>query len=144
MKKYNYLSLIIMLLFFFIAPNSLFANYKGSGKDGEKKRTTLPKTTVDPYQSLLNINNATMWVADYGFHDWVVGGGWNGAFPNGTHVGAIFAEGLVWGGQVSDGSSPVVRVAGNTYQSGTFAITRLFRVRPDYLTANLASDAASL
>lgn len=143
MKKYNYLSLIIILLFFFIAPNSLFANSKGSGKDGDKKHTTLPKTTVDPYQSLLNINNATMWVADYGFHDWVVGGGWNGAFPNGTRVGAIFAEGMVWGGQVYDGSSPVVRVAGNTYQSGTFAVTRLFRVRPDYLTANLASDAAS-
>ena len=50
---------------------------------------------------------------------------------------------MVWGGQVYDGSSPVVRVAGNTYQSGTFAVTRLFRVRPDYLTANLASDAAT-
>lgn len=143
MKKYNYLSLIIILLFFFIAPSSSFANYKGTEKDGGKKRTTLNKTTADPQQSIMNINGCTMWVTDYGFHDWVVGGGWNGAFPTGTHVGAIFAEGLVWGGQVTDGSQPVVRVNGNTYQSGTTAITRLFRVRPDYATANLASDAAT-
>lgn len=143
MKKYNYLSLIIILLFFFTAPHSLFANSMGNEKDGKKGRTTLPKTTADPFQSLLNINGASMWVTDYGFHDWVVGGGWNGAYPNGTHVGAIFAEGIVWGGQVFDGNTPQVRVCGNTYQSGTAKITRLFRVRPDYLTANLASDAAT-
>jgi len=127
MKKFNYLSLIIMLLFFFAAPNNLFAKEK----EGEKgKKPGLMKTTVNPFQSLMNINNATMWVSDAGFHDWVVASGWNGAFPNGTTVGAIFAEGIVWGGQVSDGSSPVVRVNGNTYGSGTLPITRLYRVRP--------------
>jgi hypothetical protein len=142
MKKFNYLSLMIILIFFFAVPNNSFANYEGTGKDKGKK-PVLHKPTVNPRQSLININNATMWVAEDGFHDWVVASGWNGAFPTGTTVGAIFAEGIVWGGKVSDGSTPVVRVNGNTYGTGCEPVTRLYRVRPDYLTGDLASDAAS-
>ena len=142
MKKFNYLSLIIILIFFFVLPSNLFAGLKGNG-EGNGKKPVLQKTLVNPSQSLININNATMWVAQDGFHDWVVASGWNGAFPNGTTVGAIFAEGIVWGGKVSDGSTPTVRVNGNTYGTGCEAITRLYRVRPDYLTGDLASDAAS-
>jgi len=142
MKNFNYLSLIIILLFLFAAPNNLFANHKEDGKDKGRK-PGLQKTTVNPSQTLMNINNATMWVTEEGFHDWVVASGWNGAFPNGTTVGAVFAEGMVWGGQVSDGSSPVVRVNGNTYGTGCAPITRIYRVRPDYLTGDLASDAAT-
>ncbi len=142
MKKFNYLSYMIILIFFFAAPNNLFANYKGNEKDKGKK-PVLQKTTVNPSQSLININNATMWVAEDGFHDWVVASGWNGAFPTGTTVGAIFAEGIVWGGLVNDGSTPTVRVNGNTYGTGCAPITRLYRVRPDYLTGDLASDAAT-
>src|SRR3990172_9768125 len=141
MKKFSYLSFIVTLIFFFTAPNNLFANYRGNEKDKGKK-PVLQKTTSNPRQSLININNATMWVTEEGFHDWVVASGWNGAFPNGTTVGAIFAEGIVWGGQVSDGFSPAVRVDGNTYGTGCAPITRLYRVRPDYLTGNLSSDAA--
>ena len=142
MKKFIYLNFIIVLILFFALPNNLFANYKESGKEDGKK-PSLQKTTLNPAQSLLNINNATMWVTEEGFHDWVVASGWNGAFPNGTTVGAIYAEGIVWGGKVSDGASPIVRVNGNTYGTGCAPITRLYRVRPDYLTGNLASDAAS-
>lgn len=142
MKKFKCLSLIIIIIFFFAVPNNSIANYEGNGKDKGKK-PVLNKTTVNPRQSLLNINNATMWVAEDGFHDWVVASGWNGAYPNGTTVGAIFAEGIVWGGLVTDGSTPTVRVNGNTYGTGCSPITRLYRVRPDYLTGDLASDAAS-
>jgi hypothetical protein len=141
MKKFNYLSLII-LIFFFAVPKNSFANYEGNEKDKGKK-PVLQKTLVNPRQSLININNATMWVAEDGFHDWVVASGWNGAFPTGTTVGAIFAEGIVWGGLVNDGSTPTVRVNGNTYGTGCEPITRLYRVRPDYLTGDLTSDAAS-
>ncbi|MDP2365712.1 MAG: hypothetical protein Q8M94_18335, partial [Ignavibacteria bacterium] len=142
MKKFNYLNLLIILIVFLTSPNNLYPNYKESGKDNGKK-PRLQKTTLNPSQSLINVNNATMWVTEEGFHDWVVASGWNGAFPNGTTVGAIFAEGIVWGGKVSDGSSPVVRVDGNTYGTGCSPITRLYRVRPDYLKGNLVSDAAS-
>ena len=142
MKKINFISFLIILSIFFVVSNNLFANYKGDGKDKGKK-PALQKTVENPFQSLLNINNATMWVTEEGFHDWVVASGWNGAFPNGTTVGAIYAEGIVWGGLVNDGSSPVVRVNGNTYGTGCAPITRVYRVRPDYLTGDLTSDAAS-
>ena len=142
MKKFIYLNLIIALFLFFTIPDNLFANFKESGKDNGKK-PRLQKTLTNPSQSLININNATMWVTEEGFHDWVVASGWNGAFPNGKPIGAIFAEGIVWGGFVSDGASPVVRVDGNTYGTGCAPITRLYRVRPDYLTGNLTSDAAT-
>lgn len=145
MKKYNYLSFLIILLFFFAVPNSLFSNYKEGEKEGKEngKKPTLQKTALNPSQSLMNINNATMWVTEEGFHDWVVASGWNGAFPNGTTVGAIFAEGIVWGGQVNDGSDPKIRANGNTYGTGCAPITRLYRVRADYLTGDLTADAAS-
>lgn len=142
MKKFNYLSLIIILILFFTAPNNLFANYKGNEKDKGKK-PILQKTSSNPSQSLMNINNATMWVTNEGFHDWVVASSWNGAFPNGASVGAIFAEGVVWGGKVSDGKSPSVRVNGNTYGTGCSPVTRLYRVRADYETGDLTSDAAT-
>ena len=142
MKKFNYLSLIIILFFFFASPNNLFANYK-SGEKEKGNKPALQKTTVDPRQSLMNINNCSMWVTEEGFHDWVVASSWNGAFPNGSSVGAIFAEGVVWGGQVYDGDPQLVRVNGNTYGTGCSPIIRLFRVRPDFLTGDLSSDAAS-
>ena len=120
---------------------SMLAN--GEGKKDIKNKKLKKEFLVTPTQSLMNINNATMWVTEEGFHDWIVASGWNGAFPNGTSVGSIFSEGIVWGGKVYDGSSPDVRVNGNTYGTGCVPIIRLYRVRPDYLTGNLTSDAAS-
>ncbi len=52
-----------------------------------------------------DINNITSWVDERGFHHWVIGGGsWNGAFPNGSNLGVIFSEGIIWGGKVNDGA----------------------------------------
>jgi hypothetical protein len=142
MKKYNYLGLILFSLFLLITPNNSFGNYKGK-QNNKNKKPRLNKTADNPGQSVMDINNITSWVGDQGFHDWVVGGGsWNGAYPNGANLGVIFSEGLVWGGKVHDGSTPMVRVNGNTYLSGTKAIIRLFRVRPDYQKGDLTRDAA--
>lgn len=140
MKNIIYKNLII-LIFIAVLPISLFA--QEYGKDKHKKNSSTEKMLVNPSQSLININNATMWVTEEGFHDWLIASSWNGAFPIGTAAGAIFSEGIVWGGLVSDGSSPVVRVNGNTYGTGCAPVTRLYRVRPDYLTGDLTSDAAS-
>jgi hypothetical protein len=128
---------------FLFLPASFGMLANGEGKKEDKNRKLKKEILVNPTQSLMNINNATMWVTEEGFHDWIVASGWNGAFPNGTNVGSIFSEGIVWGGKVYDGSSPDVRVNGNTYGTGCAPITRLFRVRPDYLTGDLTSDAAS-
>ena len=140
MKKINiYLLITIFTLVFGFQEYSL-ASYKG---DKKSKKPSLAKTAADPAQSVISINNITTWVGNNGFHDWVVASSWNGAFPNGSNVGAIFAEGIVWGGKVNDGASPSVRVNGNTYGSGCAPITRLFRVRPDYKTGDLSKDAAA-
>ncbi len=140
MRKFNYLSLIILLIF-------LIANPYNFAKEKDKKsKNRLSKTAVNPASSVSDINNITSWVGSDGFHDWVVSGSWNGEFPIGSGVGAIFAEGIVWGGLVNDGQSPLVRVNGNTYGSGCvsdFSPHRVFRVRPDYQAGNLTQDAAS-
>ncbi len=141
MKKINFLSLILPILFFTFLSSS-YANYK-EGDNGKGKKPIVYKTAVDPYQSLINVNQASMWVTAEGFHDWVVASGWNGAYPFGTQIGAIFAEGIIWGGIVSDGTGSPVRVDGNTYGSGTSPITRLYRVRPDFLTGDITADVAS-
>ncbi len=150
MRKYNNLSLparqtgLILLLFFFLAYGiSSFTIAKGKKDNGKNNKPRMSKTTLNPSSSIMDINNATMWVTDAGFHDWVVASSWNGAFPKGTAAGAIFAEGLLWGGQVQDGQSPLIRVNGNDYGSGTVNLIRLFRVRPDYETADLTDDAAN-
>ncbi len=104
----------------------------------------LLKTAAGPQRSLMDINNTTCWVTDYGLHEWIVASSWNGAFPKGMSVGAIYSEGILWGGQVNDGSSPLVRVNGNDYGSGTYPLLdRVYRVRPDYQTADLTDDAAN-
>lgn len=143
MKKSKYLFLLIFMLIVSFSFNTL-ANYKGNENDKGKK-PMLQKPGANPSMSLLNINGASCWVTEEGFHDWVVASGWNGAFPIGTTVGAIFAEGIVWGGKVNDGSTPLVRVNGNTYGTGCAPVTRLYRVRPDYAdaTADLTMDAAT-
>ncbi len=121
--------------------------FSAQDKEGKKGEHTQEKEVLtDPTQSLININNITCWAAQDGFHDWVVqsvGKSWNGSFPRNVFAGTIFSEGIVWGGQVNDGSSPLIRVNGNTYASGCTPITRVFRVRADYQTEDLLMDAAT-
>jgi len=113
-----------------------------------------------PSTTLLNINNFQIWVDKDGFFPWSGSAtGTAGSYPKGT-AGTIFAEGMLWGAKVSDGKSPRLRVNGATYATGmkagkvlydaSGAVTgasdeldrHVWRVRNDYVTANLASDAA--
>ncbi|MGB8316599.1 MAG: hypothetical protein WCE54_00640, partial [Ignavibacteriaceae bacterium] len=96
----------------------------------------------NPVQSIMDINNFTLWVRDDGFHDWVINNNYCSTFPKGT-TGPIFTEGIVWGGKVYDGKDTIVRVNGCTYACGNSAIERLFRVRTDYLNADLTDDASN-
>jgi len=76
-------------------------------------------------------------------------------FPKGTST-VIHAAGIVWGGQVHDGSGPVIRIGGQTYNQGTVAgrilspgivenpenaDVRIYRIRRDWATADLTEDA---
>jgi hypothetical protein len=139
MRKFNYVSLIIILVFLVLNPYNIFPKEKNKND----RKSGLNKTATNPASSVVDINNITSWVGADGFHDWVVASSWNGAFPKGSNIGTIYAEGIVWGGQVHDGQTPLVRVNGNTYATGCSPITRLFRVRPDYQTGSLNDDAAN-
>ena len=141
MRKFNYLSLLLVLIFLIANPFNMFAKEKD-----KKNLNRLSKVATNPASNVVDINNITCWVGSDGFHDWVISGSWNGMFPKGSNIGAIFAEGIVWGGKVSDGSSPLVRVNGNTYGTGcqsVFNPPRVFKVRPDYKTGSLVDDAAN-
>jgi hypothetical protein len=146
MKKFKYLNLpyqltgliIILTLLLSFSINS-FAKDKGNGNTHHEK---FQKITVDPSQSIIDVGNITSWVRDDGLHFWNVASSWNGAYPNGASAGAIYSDGILWSGLVNDGQTPVLRTNGNTYQNGTAAISRLYRVRSDYLTADLSQDAA--
>jgi hypothetical protein len=136
-------NLILIFLFLLILPNDSYSNYKEQDKDKNKNQNQqIQKVTDDPVTTLMNINNLTLFVNSSGFHAPNYGLSWSSAFPKGT-AGGIFQEGIVWGGLVNDGQSPTLRVGGNTYFSGTQAIERIYRVRPDYETADLTDDAAN-
>lgn len=139
------ISLIVVLISLFVSPFNLYADQRETEKNRDKVRKSLGIyliTQNDPVTSVMNINNITSFVDNKGFHNWVIGQSWNGTYPKGT-AGVVYAEGIVWGGKVKDGDSPEIRVGGNTYISGTSAVDRLYRVRPDYQTASLIDDAAN-
>ncbi len=140
MKGNEFIKILLFLLFIF---NSCIISQNNYKKNLPLKKQVFNNYAEDPEQSTIDLSNITCWVSNNGFHDWVVESLWNGAFPNGSHSGAIFSEGIVWGGLVNDGGDKIVRVNGNTYGSGCKAITRLYRVRPDYKTADLTRDAAA-
>ena len=142
MRKFNYLSLIIILTFF------IANSYTNLAREKDKKNSSkLSKVADNPASSVVDINNITSWVGSDGSHSQYVGGGsWNGSFPKGSDIGVIYAEGIVWGGKVNDGQTPLIRVDGNTYSTGcqsVFSPHRVFRVRPDYSTGSLNDDAAN-
>ena len=142
MRKYNFVSLIIILIVLFAFPYNAFAKRNVKDKNKTKKNATIQKVTADPSNTILDINDITSWMDKSGFQQPLVGQSWNGTYPKGT-AGVIYQEGIVWGGLVHDGGSEIVRVGGNTYSNGTTGLTRVFRVRPDYKTADLTDDASN-
>jgi hypothetical protein len=137
------ISIILFLLYSLILPDITFSNHMPKEGDKDKiKNNTLQKITDDPFSSLIDVNNITLFVQPTGFHFNFYGGSWSSGFPKGT-AGGIYQEGIVWGGLVNDGQSPTLRVGGNTYFSGTQELDRLYRVRPDFQTADLTDDAAN-
>lgn len=138
-------SLIVALISLFVYPGNIFADSRESEKNKDKVRKNSSIyliTQDDPVTSVVDVNNITTFVDNKGYHNWIIGNSWNGTYPKGT-AGAVYSEGIVWGGKVQDGSSPEIRVGGNTYTSGTSMIDRLYRVRPDFNSANLVDDAAN-
>ena len=119
----------------------------------------LLKTTGQPVSSMININNVAGWIRNDGWSARNPSTGNSGVyFPRGTTT-AIFQDGIVWGGNVNDGGTQVLRVGGQTYSIGTVGgkilskgvpadpngdDVRIYRIRRDYATADLRQDASEL
>lgn len=154
-------------IFLFFASTLLIFSI-GVGKEGSKSNRQTMSINTDPTQTVMNCNNITAWVSSSGFFPSIANNTWNGEFPKGSGVGSIFSEGIVYGGLVNDGRSPLVRVGGATYRSGmkpgriltdgagnvtgpqdpSDPAARVYRVRPDVRPGQLAfpdltDDAAS-
>jgi len=120
-------------------------------------------TAAGVTQTIMNVNNITSWISvisSPGGLGWppLIRNSWNGTFPRGSGVGMIYREGLMIGGLVNDGSLPVLRAQGVFYRTSMIPgkitaqgqaenpsdpnVRRVWRVRPDYKTADLRADAA--
>jgi hypothetical protein len=107
----------------------------------------------------MNINNISMWATDNGMmerrpDDFSAGV----TFPRGTGT-IVYAAGFLWCGKVLDGSSPVLRVGGQSYNYGTVPgriirpgvaenplnnDVRIYRIRRDWASADLKEDASEV
>ncbi|NIV95767.1 T9SS type A sorting domain-containing protein [candidate division KSB1 bacterium] len=162
MKRYCLFFAVIVVFIPFVAnsqklehPSSDFKPMKPNGQ---------------PMATLMNINNISMWIRADGLsgahpkRDTVetkldrqnVERSSGIFFPRGT-AGVINHDGIVWGGEVRDGQSPIRRVGGSTFRSGMLPGSiiskgeaedpnepdvRIWRIRPDWQTADLTRDAA--
>lgn len=128
-------------------------------KTGETRRAARPSGT--PSATLLNINRISAWYESNGecernpatFNSGLT-------YPRGTSQ-AIYVSGLVWGGKVIDGKTPVIRAGGSdynrgaqpgailgirtgTYESASDPNVRIWRIRKEYAVADLRQDAAEM
>ena len=80
------------------------------------------KPTVDfpakTTQTLLNINNWSGWIYWDGRSANDPFGNSGVIYPRGT-AGVIYMDGIIWGGFINDGTTPALRVGGQTYLIGT-------------------------
>ena len=145
MRKFRYIGLTLIAICVLASYFNTYArsNQNEKNKNVALKNNSLLKTSDSPTLSVLDINNLTSYIQNDGTHPPVVALSWAGQFPKGSGLGGIFQERVLWAGKVTDGGSQIVRIGGNTYASGNYATSPMFRVRPDYKTADLTDDAAN-
>ncbi len=114
-------------------------------------------TAVKARSALLNINNVSMWASDNGMMERKPLDNTAGVFfPRGSTT-IVNVGGLLWAGNVRDGGTQILRVGGQTYSAGTVPgrivapgivenpsneFVRIYRIRRDWLIADLKRDAS--
>ena len=122
--------------------------------DKQAAQHTAQKTTGNPVVTFININNISTPIRNNGISDINVAQTLAGfTYPKGSGKTAVFESGLLWGAKVA--GDPQVRVGGSEYKSGlqpgkllspgvaedpNLPKNRIYRVRPDYRTADLSSE----
>ena len=128
---------------------------------GQRKFKKLSNTSGEPLRTRININKISAWYDADGTEERNSATGNSGlTYPKGTTT-AVFTSGLMWSGFHHDGIGPVVRANGHMYNTG-FAPgailgvrtgvsenqdapdVRIWRVRRDYATEDLAADASDV
>jgi hypothetical protein len=156
MKKLTLLFSIFLVVTAMLV-DSAWASDRTLGRTRQPGGIYKPNGT--PVSTLININNLAGWIRNDGWSARIPSSGNSGVFfPRGT-AAAIFQDGIVWGGNVNDGGSQVLRVGGQTYSIGTIGgriispgvaaqpedpDVRIYRIRRDYATADLRQDAAEV
>lgn len=157
-KRISILSLVLGFLLLSYTSSPLQARITD---DQNVQSFQKPMQVDNPVETVLDINNMTIWVQNNGYFHWSDPfSGVNGTFPKGSPAGIVFAQGTLWGGIVNDGNDPKVRVNGSTYNNGMQPGKILpidggtptgadnpedyhaWRVRRDYETADLSQDAS--
>lgn len=135
-------------------------NLKSSVSDRYRSVSVTQNTTN---RTLINVGQVAMWIDASGLSARIPGIGSAGLFfPRGSNpsTATIFQDQLVWGGLVLDGSSPLLRVGGGQYAVGHVPgkilspgvpedrtdpnVDRIWRIRRDFVTAELRQDAAEI
>jgi hypothetical protein len=123
-------------------------------EDRQQGASAPQKTTGDPVVTFININNISTPLRNNGIADVNVAQTLAGfVFPKGSGKTCVFESGFLWSGKVP--GDPQVRVGGAEYKSGlqpgklisagvaedpNLPKNRIYRVRPDYRTADLSSE----
>jgi hypothetical protein len=128
----------------------------GKEKDGKGATTSRgpQKTTGTPVFTYMNINNISTVLRNNGTAD--INPSQTNAglvFPRGSGRTAVYESGLLWAARIA--GDPQVRVGGSAYTSGlqpgklvspgvsedpNLPKNRIYRVRPDYRTADLSAE----
>lgn len=129
----------------------VFAHAAAANK---RSSTKLQKPTGTPVVTYLDINNISTPLRNNGVADINVAQTQSAfTFPKGSGKTAIFESGFLWGARIA--GDPQVRIGGSSYGSGLqpgkilspgvaenpdLPKNRIYRVRPDYRTADLSSE----
>ncbi|MBT4498010.1 MAG: cadherin-like domain-containing protein, partial [Gemmatimonadetes bacterium] len=151
------LILALLLCLSFAPAESRQAIEEGIEEGMVNIRAKIAQTVGLGDRALMNVNNISLWFKSDGY---------SGGNPSTDNSGitfppltgqVIYRDGVIWGGRVLDGGSQEIRVGGQNYTAGTVpgAIlspgvaedpfdpsVRIYRVRPDYQTADLRREAA--
>ena len=137
-------------IFFFIAVLSAL-NVRAEGVNG-KKADALSRTFGEPTQTHFNINLISTWLYNDGISDINPDGNSGFVYPKGGNRAVFFTTGLIWGAVVDE----VIKVGGTAYRTGMTPgnvvngvpadplaeDVRIYRVRPDYVTADLTFEVS--
>lgn len=142
-KIVKYLSIFLLIAVFSVL------NIRAEGVGG-KKADALSRTFGEPANTHFNINLISTWLYSNAVSDINQSGNSGFVYPKGSNRAVFYTSGLIFGGVVQG----EIRVGGTAYRTGMTAgavingvpedpnadDVRIYRVRPDYATADLSFE----